>query len=136
MDFAGLNYWAVVFAGAASFIFGGAYYGLLSKPWMAAAEQSEEDVKANFHVPMIVAVIAQFVMAFVLAGLVGHLGTGQVTFVNGLVSAAFVWLGFILTTLSVNYAYQGRKLALTVIDTLHWLGVLLIQGAIIGVMGL
>jgi hypothetical protein len=32
-------------ATVASWIFGAIYYGALSKPWMAAANMSEEDVK-------------------------------------------------------------------------------------------
>ena len=53
----------------------------------------------------------------------------------GIVSGLFLWLGFVITTLAVNNAYAQRKLALTVIDGLHWLGVLVVQGAVIGLMG-
>jgi hypothetical protein len=35
----------------------------------------------------------------------------------------------------VNNAYPGRKYSLSVIDSIHWLGVVVIQGAIIGAMG-
>ena len=75
-------------------------------------------------------------MGWVLAGMLGHFGAGQVTVRNGIVSALFLWLGFVVTTLAVNNAYAQRKPALTVIDGLHWLGVLVVQGAIIGAMGL
>jgi hypothetical protein len=74
-------------------------------------------------------------MAWVLAGLIGHLGKDQVTLRNGLISGVFVWLGFVITVLVVNYGYQGAKRALTLIDGGHWLGVLLIQGAVIGWLG-
>jgi hypothetical protein len=74
-------------------------------------------------------------MAWVLAGMVGHLGVGQVTVKNGMVSAAFAWVGFVATTLTINYAFGGRRPMLTVIDGAHWLGVLLIEGAVIGVFG-
>ena len=40
---------------------------------------------------------------------------------NGIVSGLFVWLGFVITTLSVNYAYGQRRPMLTLIDGLHWL---------------
>jgi len=65
----------------------------------------------------------------------GHLGAGQVTLKNGVISALFVWLGFVITTLEVNNAFGQRKPMLTVIDGIHWVGVLVIQGAIIGAMG-
>jgi hypothetical protein len=37
MDFSNVNYVAVMLAAAASFIFGGVWYGIFSKQWMAAA---------------------------------------------------------------------------------------------------
>ena len=52
----------------------------------------------------------------------------------GVISGAFCWFGFVVTTVLVNNAYQGRKLMLSVIDCGHWLGVLVIQGAVIGAM--
>ena len=74
-------------------------------------------------------------MAWVLAGLIGHLGIGQVTFKNGVISAAFVWFGFVITTLAVNNSFAMRKPILIAIDGGHWLAVLLVMGAIIGLMG-
>ena len=138
MAFAGLNYWAIVVAAAASFLFGGVWYGMLSKPWMAALGKTEAEIKSAGR-PMGllfgITMLAQLIMAWVLAGIVGHLGPGQVTVRNGLISALFVWLGFVATTLAVNHGYQGSRWSLTAIDGGHWLGVLLIQGAVIGLMG-
>jgi hypothetical protein len=137
--FAGLNYAAVVLAAAASFIFGGLWYGVFSKQWMAAANISIDDIKAAkglaASAPYVIAFVAQLVMAYVLAGILGHIGTGQVTLHNGLMAGAICWAGFVATSLAVNHAFQGAKLKLTLIDGGHWLGVLLIQGALIGWMG-
>ena len=74
-------------------------------------------------------------MAWVLAGVLGHLGPGQVTVRNGVISALFLWFGFVLTTIATNNAYPGRKVMLTVIDAGHWLGVMLLIGAIVGGFG-
>jgi hypothetical protein len=68
-------------------------------------------------------------------GGIAHLGPGQVTLRNAIVSALFLWLGFVVTTMAVNNAFGQRKASLTIIDGIHWLGVLVIQGAIIGAMG-
>jgi hypothetical protein len=136
MAFAGTNYLAIVIAAAVSYFFGAVYYGTLAKPWLAATGRTEADVKSNASiVPYVVAIVALLIMATVLAGVMGHLGPGQVTLRNGIVSALFVWVGFVATTLAVNHAFQGAKRSLTLIDGGHWLGVLLIQGAIIGWMG-
>jgi Protein of unknown function (DUF1761) len=63
----------------------------------------------------------------------GHLN--DVTIKGGVVSALFVWAGFVLTTTAVNQAFQGRPPAVTAIDAGHWLAVLLLMGAIIGAFG-
>lgn len=138
MQFAGLNYLAVVLAAVVSFMFGWVWYGvLLSKPWLDAVGKTAEEIKGDGPSPMpfVIAFVAQFIMAWVLAGVIGHLGPGEVTFKNGVISAAFLWLGFVITVLSVNYAFQGAKPSLTLIDGGHWLGVLLLQGAVIGLIG-
>lgn len=54
---------------------------------------------------------------------------------NGVISGAFCWLGFVATTITVNYAFAMRKAMLTVIDSGHWLAELIVMGAIIGAMG-
>lgn len=38
-----------------------------------------------------------------MAGAIGHLGTGQVTLWNGIVSGAILWLGFMATTVAINH---------------------------------
>jgi hypothetical protein len=138
MPYAGTNYWAVMLAAAASFLFGAAWYGAMAKPWMAAVGKTEDEIQASGQSPALylVAMLAQLIMAWVLSGMIGHLGPGRVTFGNGLISGAFAWFGFVVTTLVVNHGFQGARRALTLIDGVHWLGVLLIQGAIIGAMGI
>jgi hypothetical protein len=143
MTFAGINYLAVLIAALAGFGFGAVYYMALATPWMNAvgwtSEQQSAHLKGELNpskLPFVVAIVANLIMAWVLAGLIGHLGPGQVTIRNGIISGAFVWLGFVATTLSVNYAFGMRKPMLTAIDSGHWLGVLLIMGAVIGAFGI
>ena len=139
MDFAGMNYLAILLAGVAGYIFGAVYYGMLGDSWLKALGKTKEDIMGPngemLYTPFIISGIAALVMAFVLAGTIGHLGAGQVTLRNGMISGAFIWSGFVLTTTLVSHAYQGQKLSLTIIDAGHWLGVLLIQGAVLGFMG-
>ena len=138
MDFAGMTLWSVPAAAVAAYAFGSVYYMLLAKPWMAALGKTEADIKPDGKMdptPFIVAFVSQLVMAFVLAGLIGHLGAGQVTPWNGLISGFFVWIGFVATTIATNHGFQGARFSLTLIDAGHWLGVLLIQGLVIGLIG-
>ena len=41
---------------------------------------------------------------------------------NGMISALFIWAGFVMTSLIVNHQFQMQKRALTLIDGGHWLG--------------
>lgn len=134
-----INYPAVLVAAVAAFVFGAVWYGALGRQWMAALGKSADEIKgasgANKMpvVPMLVSFIAEIMMAAITAGLMAHLGAISIT--NGVLIGGLCWLGFIASTVCVNNAYAGRKLALTVIDSAHWLGVLLIIGAVIGAFG-
>ena len=132
MAFAGMNYLAILIAAVAGFAWGAAYYMTLSKQWLAAAGKVEPNKSVT---PFIISFVALVVMAFVLSGAIGHLGPGNVTVKNGIISGVILWAGFIATTIFVNNAYPGRKYMLSVIDCIHWLGVVVIQGAIIGALG-
>ncbi len=136
----GVVYWVILLAAAASFLFGGVWYGVLSKPWMDAAGRSDTDVKSGASMTSLFAItiVAELVMAWVLAGLMVHLAKAGVAanIPNGLLTAAICWLGFVMTSLVVNHGYQGSKRMLTIIDGGHWLGVLLIQGLVIGWLGI
>ncbi len=136
MAFAGVSYAAIAVAALAGFLFGGVYYGVLSSAWLSAIGKSRDEVqKTGMATPMLISAAALLVMAWVLAGIIGHLGGGQVTVRNGLISGFMCWIGFVATTIATNHAYQGAKRSLTVIDSGYWLGVLLIEGAIIGYWG-
>lgn len=126
-----INFIAVGAAGVAGFVFGSIWYGVLAKAWMAAANISEEQAKPKVGV-MVLTFICQLVMAFALSGVVIHFGGGMNI---ALLSAVFVWVGFVATTQIVNHRFQGRPWSLTLIDGGHWLGVLLVQGAVIGLLG-
>jgi hypothetical protein len=134
-----INYLAVVLAAVAGWFVGAVWYGVLGKAWMAALGWSEADMtgpdgKRRMPVgPMIVAFIAQLVMALMLAGIVGHIGPPNIE--RGVVAGVLVWLGFTITAITVNNAFQKRKPMLTVIDGGHWLAVLVVQGIVIGLMG-
>ena len=139
MTFAGINYLAILIATIAAFAFGAAYYISLSKPWLAAIGKTKDQIAAGGKgstLPFIISIVALAVMAWVLAGGIAHLGPGQVTLKNGIISALFMWLGFVITTMVVNNAFRGAKPSLTLIDGGHWLGVLILQGAVIGWFGI
>ena len=138
MSFSGVNYFAVVIAALAGFGLGAVWYTVLSKPWMHAVGLTEAECKARNQgagriVPFVISIVALFVMAWMLAGIMGHLG--QISIRGGVISGFLVWLGFVITTMGVNHAFSGAPTKLTMIDGGYWLAVLLIQGAVIGAFG-
>lgn len=138
MTFAGINYIAVLVAASAAWIFGGIWYRLLAKPWMNAHGFTSEQVRAhhgNYAAmwPLVISFGADLIMAWMLAGLLGHLGDFSVK--SGVISAAFVWFGFVITTLAVNNIFGMRRHVLIAIDGAHWLVALVLMGAILGGWG-
>ena len=140
MTFSGVSYLAVVIAAAAAWLASAAWYMSLSRPYVAALGKTPEQMaqdrkKPGAFLPFIYAFVANIIIAWTLAGVLAHLGTDQVTLRNGVISGAFLWLGFILTTMVVNYSFGGRDKRLLLIDAGNWLLVLLVIGAIIGAIG-
>ena len=142
MTFAGINYLAVIIAAVAGWLAGAVYYGVLAKPWVAAhgktmeafkAEQTAHKGTVHAWLPFALAFLAELVMAYVLAGLVGHLGAAAIR--SAVISGLFVWAGFMVTTMLVNNAFAGRRYMLTLIDAGHWLVVSVVMGVVIGWMG-
>lgn len=137
MLLANINYFAVAVAAIASFVFGGIWYSALSRHWMDAVGRPPESTGKESFGLYLLTFFAQCVMAWMLAGVLVHLSRGGVpmSLRMGLITAAFLWFGFVVTTMSVNYAFHGAKTKLTLIDGAHWLGVLLIQGGVLGYWG-
>lgn len=138
MAFSGINYIAVIIATLAGFGLGAVWYMVLGRAWMRALGKTEDEISrdqgAAKALPFIIALVALFVMALMLAGLMGHLGDVSVR--GGVISGLFVWIGFVITTMGVNHAFNGASPKLTLIDGGHWLAVLLIMGAVIGAFGI
>ena len=129
-----INYFAVVVAAVAGFLLGWGWYSVFGKVWMAGLGKNKEDCdKPMPLVPLVIAAVACLVLAYMLAGLMGHLA--NVTIRGGVISAFFVWIGFVLTTVATNHAFEGMKPVVTAIDAGHWLAVLVLMGAIIGAFG-
>jgi len=138
MTFVGINYLAVLVAAVAAWVLGAVWYMALSQPWLAAQGKTKADMKppankAAAVAPFVLVFVAELIMAWMLAGILGHLG--GITVKNGVISGAVCWFGFVLTTIATNYAFHGRKIMLTVIDAGHWLAVLVIMGVILGAFG-
>ena len=98
-----INWLAIIAATAAAWIFGAIWYGALSKQWMAAIGFTDADMKDASGktkipvIPMIVSLIAEFVMALVLAGVISNL------WMRPLMALSFHLLDFILAPLQALF---------------------------------
>ena len=141
MQFLTVNWLSIVLAAVAAWLFGAAYYTALSKPWLAAMGKTLEQCKAEQaaksgiakYAPFILTFVGEVIMAWALYGILVHMGNFSLR--AGIISGALIWFGFVLTTITINNAFAGRKAMLTVIDGLGWLGALVIIGAIVGGFG-
>ena len=141
MGFASVNFLAIAVAAVGAWLFGAVYYTSLSKFWIAAQGKTLEQCKAEQAgksgpakaAPFVLVFVGEFIMAWALYGILVHLNAFTVR--GGVISGALIWFGFVLPTVTANYAFGGRKAMLTVIDSAAWLGALLIIGAVLGVMG-
>jgi hypothetical protein len=137
MSLANVNFLSIVIAAVTAWIFGGVYYTSLSKQWLAAQGKTLEQCQAEQAgksgaakvAPFILVFLGELIMAFVLYGILVHMG--NFTLRAGVISGAFCWFGFVLTTVTANNAFCGRKPMLTIIDSGAWLGALIIMGAIL-----
>ncbi|MEO1656421.1 MAG: DUF1761 domain-containing protein [Pseudomonadota bacterium] len=131
-----INVLPILAATAAAFVFGAVYYGVLGQPWMAAAGLTDQDVKNPSPWPFVIAFIAEFWVASIMAGalILAPPEAGAWTMAFG--TAFILWIGFVLPVMLVNHRYEGRSLALTAINSGHWLGVFLVQVSVLQAIGL
>ena len=137
----GANFVSVLLAAVAAWIFGAVYYTSLGKSWMAAQGktleqcQAEQAAKSGIAkaAPFILVFVGELIMAWAMYGVLFHMS--MFTLRAGAISGAALWLGFVLPTITANYAFAGKKPMLIVIDSAAWLGAMIIIGAIVGWMG-
>lgn len=136
--YAGINWWSVLAAAVAAFAFGGFWYAWWSSTWLNATGISFEErdgMPVSAHVRAYgVTLLSEAVMAAFLAGVMAHFASSGITVRTGLITGALVWLGFVLTVMATATAHTRKPLALLAVDGGHWLGVLLIEGAILGAL--
>ena len=133
MSFLAVNWLAIILATIASFAFGAVWYMGLSKQWLAAVGKTRDELGVGFT-PFIWSALVELVMAYFVALFTPALFEAT-NLSSGIATALLCWIGFVITTLIMNHRYEGMKWSLTIIDGLHILGVLVIQGAVIGLFG-
>jgi hypothetical protein len=90
VTFSGVNYLAIVVAAVVAWLAGGGWYMAFGRAWTAALGTTAEQMEARrrepgAYLPFIYVFAAELVMAWTLAGILGHLGALSIR--SGLISA-------------------------------------------------
>ena len=109
-----MEFVAVIVAAVAAFIFGGIWYTVMAKPWMAAAGLSEDTVNRSNPVPYVISIVS----LVIVAGMMRHIfvSSGVETVYYGGVSGFGLGLFVAVPWLATNYGFAQRPAALTLID--------------------
>jgi hypothetical protein len=130
MDALSVNWWAVIVAAVVKFVIGSGWYmSPVGKQWQAVVGLDEAKMRAGMAPALIVDIIANLVMAYVLARFVLYAGAG--TIMSGALIGLMAWLGFIATVTLSSNTYEQRPLKLFVISNVYLLVSLVVMGAII-----
>lgn len=131
MTIAGINLVGVLLGAIAGFAFGAIYYTLLGKHWLDAIGKTEEDIKGRSAVPFVTSFVSLLVMGSVLAWHFDQQGSEGMSSLRAVQLATVLWLGFVVTSMATNNAFQGAKAKLTALDSGHWIGVVIIEALIV-----
>jgi len=129
-----VNWLAVVLATIVAWAFGAGWYMAFAKQWVASIGKKMEDIDRNDYTPYLWSVLCIAIMAYFVALLTPAL-TGAVTVTNGVLVGALMWFAFVITSMLLNHRYQGAPWARTFIDGGYLLGVLVLEGIVIGLFG-
>lgn len=126
----------IALAGIAAFVFGAVYYMTLGKVWQRALGLNPDDCKDKKMpmTPMAICLVAEWIMAAVMFQTLTNLSGVTMGPLNGAIAGATLGLGFMATSTFVNNAFPGRSFKLSLIDSIHWIIVAAIEGAIIGAL--
>ncbi len=134
-----LNYWAILVATAAAMIIGSIWYAkpVFGRTWMKLVGLSPDKAKEGAVKALFGMLVAAFLTSYILAHFIA-VGIGSPFFANlsplmeGLSTAFWAWLGFVVTTLVAGPLFARTSGKLFFINVGNQLVTLLAMGAILG----
>ena len=131
LDFAALNFLAILVVTVVGFLLGGIWYGpLFGEAWLDAVGLKKEDIKPS-HRPFVISFFSGLATAVVLGLLIQAAGiTGLV---DGIVLGLLVGVGFIAAGMASDYSFCGWKLNLFYIQAGYRLAYTVIMGAVLAI---
>lgn len=133
MPQAEINYWALFVITILGMVIGFIWYSLpvFGKAWMEGAGLKMEDIKQGPGIGYIGALLANFVMGYVLAHIIFY--TDAMTILEGVTTGFWMWLGFVATSVGMHYIFEGKSFKFYAINSGMILVSLMIYGAILAV---
>lgn len=134
-----MNYLALLVAGIASMTLGFLWYNpiLFGKPWMKLMGYTSESLKKAqkemgklYGVSFLLTLITGFVLAHVMAMSINFFNYPALT--TGLISAFWMWLGFVMPVQVTDTIFGNKKVKLLAINTGYQLFSLVVMGVILG----
>ena len=101
-----------------------------------AAGLGQAGAQARRPVVLLVAVVAEFWIACILAGALILAPAGAGRWVMAIGSAVVIWIGFVLPSLLVSYGFRRQPVGAMLGDAAHWLAVMVAQAAVLEAIGL
>ena len=126
----GINYWAVVVSVLIAFVVSAIYYIILNKERAKVSPAAASGGNRPKPTQMFAELVRSFILAWVVAYLVGHLGI--TTLIDSGELALMLWVAFPVILLSGSVMYEKVPAKLAVIHSGDWIIKLLIMTAILG----
>lgn len=129
-----INYAGVAIATVALIVLGFLWYGpIFGKKWTALmgftdadmAKMKERGMAISYVGMLVTTVLTVYVLAMVLQW------GNAVTFVEAMIVAFLVWLGFVMTTQAGSVLWEGRSWSLFFLNTLYSLVALFLAAGIL-----
>lgn len=129
-----VNYVVVLIAAVSNMAVGFLWYSpiLFGKPWMKLMGISDEQakgMKTKANKAYAISSIGALIMAYVLAGVLGYLGTGTVT--DAIQTGFWLWLGFVAPVMFTSVLFENKPVKLYAINAGYQLASLVTMAIIL-----
>ena len=132
----GVNYLAIIVSAIVGYAIGMIWYSplLFGNIWMNLQGFSKKDIskakKKGMGKVILLGFITTLIMTLVLNYLIGLFGYAAAA--DGALLGFWIWLGFLATTMLGSVLWENKPVPLYLINTAHYLVVLVVIGAILG----
>ncbi|WP_158748869.1 DUF1761 domain-containing protein [Acidobacterium sp. S8] len=128
-----LNYLAILVAALVYFAVQAVWFTIFMREWLAGIGKTMEELHHQGTIVVLAYLIA-FVGALVMAAALSWFTqiSGKQTILRGILIGIAAWIGFVLTTWSAEYAFEGKGLHILAVNTGISLIGMVLMGAIVG----